>query len=245
MLVLAGRPVELDAHLERLATSLAALYGAPLPVEAGDAVRDHAAGVEHGKLRLTAVPKAERMELRVSAEEIDPAFVFPGWERGAALRSYVVAGGLGNHKWADRSLLDCMEAAAAGALPLLVEADGSVLEVSRASVFAIRGERLVTPPDDGRILPSIARRQAIEVARAAEVDTSEEPLMLTTLSSSEAFLVGSVRGVEPVRSLDGVELPPPGEISGLVADGLRRLWLAPGEPVAADAGGPRAGRPGH
>jgi para-aminobenzoate synthetase / 4-amino-4-deoxychorismate lyase len=246
MLVLAGRPVELDAHLERLATSLAALYGAALPVEARDAIRDHAAGIEHGKLRLTVTPEGGRMELRVTAGEIDPACVFPSWERGAALRSYVVAGGLGNHKWADRHLLDRLAAAApAGALPLLIEADTSVLEASRASVFAILGERLVTSPNDGRILPSIARRQAIEAAAAAGVETIEEPLTLAALSSSEAFLVGSVRGVEPVRSLDGVELEPPGEISGLVADGLRRLWLVPGESVAAGADGPRADRPGR
>ncbi len=246
MLVLAGQPVELDAHLERLTTSLGALYGAPLPVEAHDAIRSAAAGIEHGKLRLTVIPERGRMELRVTAGEIDPACVFPSWGRGAALRSYVVAGGLGNHKWADRRLLDGLAAAApAGSLPLLVETDGSVLEASRASVFAILGERLVTPPNDGRILPSIARRQAIEAARAAGVETSEEPLTLAALRSSEAFLVGSVRGVEPVRSLDGVELPPAGELSGLVADGLRRLWLAPGEPVAAGADGPRAGRPGR
>jgi para-aminobenzoate synthetase / 4-amino-4-deoxychorismate lyase len=246
MLVLAGQPVQLDAHLERLAISLAALYGALLPAEAGDAVVDRAAGIECGKLRLTVVPRAGRMELDVTADEIDPACVFPSWERGAALQSFVVAGGLGNHKWADRRLLDCLASATpAGALPLLVETDGSVLEASRASLFAVIGERLVTSPNDGRILPSIARRQVIEVARASGVKTREETLALAGLRSGEAFLVGSVRGVEPVRSLDGADLEPPGEISELVADGLERLWLAPREPVAAGAGGPRAGRRGH
>jgi para-aminobenzoate synthetase / 4-amino-4-deoxychorismate lyase len=247
MLVLAGRPVELDAHLERIAASLAALYGSPLPSEARGAVLERASKVEHGKLRLTARPARDRIELRVTTTEIDEASVFPGPGRGIALRSFVVKGGLGDHKWADRRLLErAATAAPAGELPLLINADGTVLEAARGSVFAIRGGSLVTPPTDGRILPSIARRQAIEVAVAEGIEVSEERLTLEDLSEGEGFLAGSVRGIEPARALDGVELRPPGEISERIADGLRRRWRVPAaEPVAAVAGGQRAGRPGR
>jgi para-aminobenzoate synthetase/4-amino-4-deoxychorismate lyase len=248
LLVLAGRPVELDAHVERLSRSVEALYGCALPSQAQRLAIDRALPIEHGKLRLTAVPAGGGLRLGVSASEVDAGTVFPRADRGAALRSVVVAGGLGEHKWADRRLLDRATAATPGnELPLLVDADGAVLEASRASVFVVREDRLATPPTDGRILPSIARQQAIEVAAAEGIETSEEHLTLADLKSGEVFLTGSVRGIEPALALDGAVLAPPGEISERLAGGLRDRWLrvAPGEPVAAVAGERRAGPPGR
>jgi para-aminobenzoate synthetase/4-amino-4-deoxychorismate lyase len=260
MLVIAGRAVELDAHIERLSTSVEALYGRVLPRQARAMVLDRAAEIEHGKLRLVVAPLGRLstrevgelpeasgdLALGVEAEEVDVEAVFPAANRGAALRSTVVAGGLGEHKWADRDLLDRATASAPGELPLLLDADGTVLEASRASVFLVREERLLTPPTDGRILPSIARRQVIEVANAAGIETSEERLTLADLRTREVFLTGSVRGVEPARALDGAGLSPPGELSGRIAAGLRRRWQVPAaEPVAAGASGRPSGRPGR
>jgi para-aminobenzoate synthetase/4-amino-4-deoxychorismate lyase len=246
MLVIAGRAVELDAHLGRLSASVEALYGVTLPEQARSMVSDRADGIERGKLRLTAVPAPGAPHLQVDAEEVDAGDIFPGPERAAALRSSVVTGGLGEHKWADRDLLDRAAEASPAELPLLLDADGTVLEASRASVFAIREGRLVTPLTDGRILPSIARQQAIEVASAEGIETSEERLNLADLLTREVFLTGSVRGVEPVRSLDGTELAPPDEISERIASALRRRWRVPAkEPAAAVAAGPPAGPHGH
>jgi para-aminobenzoate synthetase/4-amino-4-deoxychorismate lyase len=245
MLVIAGRAVELDAHLGRLSASVEALYGAHLPERARGLVVDRAAELERGKLRLT-VTAARAVRLRVEAEEIDPGSVVPAPERAASLRSCVVAGGLGEHKWVDRDLLERITAASPGELPLLLDADGTVLEASRASVFVVRAGRLATPPTDGRILPSIARQQAIEVAAAMEIETVEERLTTDDLRSAAVFLTGSVRGIEPVSSLDGAELAPPGEISARLAAALRRRWRVPvGVPAAAAAGGPPGGRPGR
>jgi para-aminobenzoate synthetase/4-amino-4-deoxychorismate lyase len=258
MLVIAGRAVELDAHIGRLSASVETLYGRSAPARARNLVVDRADGIKRGKLRLTVVPRsdnpkppetrgnAEALRLRVDAEEIDAGAIFPGPERATALRSTVVTGGLGEHKWADRDLLDRLAAACPGELPLLLDADCTVLEASRASVFVIHDGGLVTPPTDGRILPSIARRQAIEVAAGEGIETNEERLTLDDLLAAEVFLTGSVRGVEPVRSLDGAELAPPGEISARLAAGLRRRWRVPaGEPAAAVAAGPPSGPPGR
>lgn len=245
MLVIAGRAVELDAHLGRLSASVEALYGSAPPERARRLVLDRAAGIEHGKLRLAVLPIAG-LTLEVEAEEVDVAAVFPGTERGAALRSAVVPGGLGEHKWVDRDLLNRLAAGAPGELPLLLEDDGAVLEASRASVFVVSGNRLLTPPTDGRILPSIARRQVIEVAGTEGVEISEQLLTPDDLLAGEVFLTGSVRGVEPARALDGVELAPPGELSGRIAAGLRRRWKVPArEPAAAVAGGRPGGPPGR
>jgi para-aminobenzoate synthetase / 4-amino-4-deoxychorismate lyase len=243
MLVIAGRPVELNAHIERLDASVAALYGAGLPASTREAVRKEAQGVTHGKLRITVEP---RWGIRIDTEEIEPAAIFPGAKRSISLHGFTVAGGLGEHKWADRRLLEGLEATFAPVeLALLIDADGSVLEASRASVFLVAGERLMTPPTDGRILPSIARQQAIAEAHEAGIEVREGALSTEDLRRGEVFLTGSVRGVEPVRSIDGVRLPLPGEISERVAAGLRRRWLRVPqvEPVATGGGGRPDGPP--
>jgi para-aminobenzoate synthetase/4-amino-4-deoxychorismate lyase len=251
MLVLDGKPVELDTHLERLAGSLIALYGEDLPSDAADLVREEAGGLEHGKLRIAMMPTpagAEEapLETEIVTSPVDPAAVFPGPARGIALRSFSLEGGLGEHKWADRRLLEQAESdLPPGELSLLVDSDGSALEASRASLFAVGDGWLATPPADGRILPGIARRRTIETARSAGIEVREESLPLASLNGREVFLAGSVRGIEPVRCLDGVALPRPGEISERVAAGLRRRWLplAQGESVAVLAGARPAGRP--
>jgi para-aminobenzoate synthetase / 4-amino-4-deoxychorismate lyase len=244
LLVAGGRPVELEAHLARLAASLRDLFGAEPGEKARDLVLGRAAGLRLGRLRLTATPRGGGVELEAHGEEVEPSLVFPAAERAAALRSFAVPGGLGPHKWADRSLLEQMEATmsdggqakatataegpTAAPVPLLLDRDGSVLEASRANVFAVRGGALVTPPADGRILPGVARACAIEVARAAGVELREEALAPADLASAEeVFLTGSVRGVEPAGSLDGAELQPAGAVTRLVAAGLQRRWLDP------------------
>ncbi len=247
MLVLGGRPVELEAHMQRLADSVAELYEERLPPRARAAVIADAASLQHGKLRITIVRRGDGLCALVATEEVDPAAVFPPPERGVALHSVVFDDGLGAHKWADRRLLEQAAAAIpAGRLPLLIDCDGTVLEVSRASVFAVRDGAIATPPLDGRILPSIARRQALEVAKSEGIEAREERLTLGGLRrANEVFLSGSVRGIEPVAAIDRTALPPGGELSSRVADALRRRWLADprAAPAAAGASAPPGGRP--
>jgi para-aminobenzoate synthetase component I len=247
MLVLGGRPVELDAHLERLVASLRALYGAALPAGLDKTVADGARHVRHGKLRVTIVPRGGQLLTSIATTEVESAKVFPSPERGIVLRSVVVEDGLGPHKWADRRLLEkAATEVPPGELPLLVDRNGVALEASRGSLFSVGERSITTPPTDGRILPSIARRQALEVAREMGIETHEERLTLADLQRrGAAFLAGSVRGVEPVRSLDGVELAAPGVLSSQIAAGLRRRWLAMPqvESVAVAAGGRPAGPP--
>jgi para-aminobenzoate synthetase/4-amino-4-deoxychorismate lyase len=200
----------------------------------------------------------EEVELETHGEEVDPSAVSPP-EHPTALSSLVVEGGLGAHKWVDRALLEQMEAAmsegvqatatvagpATAPVPLLLDRDGSVLEASRANVFAVRDGTLVTPPTDGRILPGVARAAAIEVAHAAGVEVREEAVALAELAGAdEVFLTGSVRGVEPAGALDGAELQPAGEITRLVSEGLRRRWLGEARPAGSPvpAAAPPPGR---
>jgi para-aminobenzoate synthetase / 4-amino-4-deoxychorismate lyase len=230
MLVHDGRPIELDAHFERLTASLEALFGTGIPSGARELVLERARGIDLGRLRLTVAPSdGGDLRVEVATAEVQPSLVFPSQERAVALRSHVVEGGLGAHKWADRRLLEAAERAApAGSVPLLIDRDETVLEVSRGNVFLALGGALLTPPTDGRILPGIARRRAIELAAEAGVEVREEAVALDRLAhADEVFLTGSVRGVEPVSSLNGTDFPPGGPLSRRIAAALRRRWLGP------------------
>jgi para-aminobenzoate synthetase/4-amino-4-deoxychorismate lyase len=230
MLVIAGEPVELDAHLRRLRASVDLLYGAPLPADAGELVLSDARQLDIGRLRLTSTPREDAIGIEVTAVAIDAAIVFPPWDVGPELRSHTIAGWRGGHKWADRRLLESLEAAASPAAALLVDEDGAVLETTRANIFVVRGDgKLVTPPTDGRILPGVTRMRAIEAAREAGIETIEAELTRTDLAeASEIFVTGSVRGVEPVRSLDGVAVSHPRQsVAETIASGLRERWMLP------------------
>ncbi|HXE44389.1 MAG TPA: aminotransferase class IV [Conexibacter sp.] len=228
LLVVGGVPRELDAHLERLAASLAALYEAPLPAAARELAVEHAADTPLGRLRLTATPQPEgEPQLDVVVQPVPRANVLPGWELALDLRSVAVEDWTGAHKWADRRLLEGLDAHAAPEGALLVDRDGSVLETTRANVFAVGPDGVVrTPLADGRILPGVARARVIALTRAAGIELREERLRVKRLLvASELFATGSVRGVEPIRSLDGVAVGGPGPVSALLARELRAQWL--------------------
>ncbi|HST34585.1 MAG TPA: aminotransferase class IV [Solirubrobacteraceae bacterium] len=232
LLVLDGSPIELDAHLDRLGSSVRELFGAELPPGTRKLLRERASVLTVGRLRLTVVPREDgSLGTAVVAAAVDPNDLFPPWERAVALRALVLPGGLGAHKWADRERLAATEASeAAGTVPVVLDVGGEVLEASRANVFAIEDGALVTPAADGRILPGIARARAIETAGALGFEVREERLdVQRLLAAGEAFLTGSVRGIEPVRSLDEAELAPPGEVLGELAAEIRRVWSGVGD----------------
>jgi para-aminobenzoate synthetase / 4-amino-4-deoxychorismate lyase len=216
-----GEPVELEAHLARLAASTRALYGQEPPRAAEALVREAARPLELGRLRLDVVPGEGA---RVKVAEVEPAAVFPSSERAVELAPVVVPGGIGGHKWSDRRLLDEAQRELGAAVPLVVDADGSVLEVSRGNVFAMHGGALVTPAADGRLLPGIARARVLELV--AELALAAEERVLSTdelAQADEVFLTGSVRGVEPVQGREG-------DVTAAVGDALRRRWLGAERP---------------
>jgi para-aminobenzoate synthetase/4-amino-4-deoxychorismate lyase len=232
LLVLDGAPIEIDAHLERISRSVEDLFGADLPPGARRLALERAAPYALGRLRLTVAPRLPSAGLGVDAvaAAVDPEDLFPSWQRAAALCPLVIPGGLGAHKWADRAILARRESGRPqDSLALVLDDGGEVLEASRANVFAVEGDAIVTPPADGRILPGVARARAIETARSLGIEVNLQTLTLARLiAAGEAFLTGSVRGLEPVRSVDGVALTAPGETAAEIAAQLKRRWIATG-----------------
>jgi para-aminobenzoate synthetase / 4-amino-4-deoxychorismate lyase len=232
LLVVNGRPVELDAHLDRLAASVRELFGAPTMARFVGAARalaeTRARELPLGRLRLTLAPdRLGALDLSAVTAEVDDATVFPAPALVPALAPVTVAGGLGAHKWADRRLLDQAAELLDGALPLIVDADGSALEAERANIFLVRDGVLATPPSDGRILPGVTRARVIEIARDLELEVAERPIPLSELTTAdELFLTGSVRGVEPVGPVAGTARSTGGPLTTRIATALSRRWLS-------------------
>jgi para-aminobenzoate synthetase/4-amino-4-deoxychorismate lyase len=239
LLVVDGEPVELEAHLRRLARSLKEVYSQALPTEAEAELRRAAAEIPLGRLRCTLAPGEDGLQLDLLAGGVELEAVFP--ERGVHLRAHPIAGGLGPHKWVDRKGINRPAPDEAGAL---ITDEGEVLEAGWANVFAVRGGTLFTPPLDGRLLPGTTRAAVLELASENGIEGNEQPLQPDDLlTADETFLTGSIRGIEPALSLDGESLPARGQLSRRLAAGLRRRWNldAPDAPEA-DAVAPKLGQ---
>jgi para-aminobenzoate synthetase/4-amino-4-deoxychorismate lyase len=167
LLVEDGLPVNLETHLARLARSVRELYGAELP--------EIKLPRSSGAVRITYVPgRPLAIQWRPLTRRPVPV----------TLTAHVVPGGLGAHKWADRRFLN--ELGRDGTTPLLLDADGTVLEAAWAAVLIRRDGVLYTPREDGRILPSTSRPDAIQA------DLTLQPGDELLLSSSLAGVVPAV-----------------------------------------------------
>jgi para-aminobenzoate synthetase/4-amino-4-deoxychorismate lyase len=168
-----GRALYLEDHLVRLRSSVRQLYGVDFELRLPDLPE------EPCRLRVTVLPSGE------VTEELAPL-----GEPNVVLAPWTVPGGLGAHKWADRRAVN--EATQRlGATPLILDEDGSVLEASWANVWVREGERLVTPPADGRLLPGVTRARMLR----AEPHSAEGPLTLERLGAADVIvLTSALRG---------------------------------------------------
>jgi para-aminobenzoate synthetase/4-amino-4-deoxychorismate lyase len=225
VLVADGRPVRLAPHLDRLTASTHELYGQGLPAGLTAAVEEAARPLELGRMRIDLLPEGEGLRFAIAAEPIDPAIFFPGRENGADLRAVRHPEWAGAHKWADRDWLESVEAEFGDAVPLILAGD-EVLEAGRANVFVVKNGALATPPADGRILPGTARAATLALAADLGVPAAERHLDLADLhAADDLFLTSSLRGIRPVRSLDGELLARPDPLVERLAVELRRRWL--------------------
>jgi para-aminobenzoate synthetase / 4-amino-4-deoxychorismate lyase len=194
MLVRDGAAVDQASHLERLRDSVLELYGRGLPDGLQRDVRDAARPHALARMRVLAVPGTAAAEIEIHAiGELDPQPV--------RLAPATLSGGLGAHKWRDRRLLDELERRL-GAVPLLVDLDGHVLEAAHANVWVREGTTLVTPPLDGRILPGTVRARVLADSPAGH-SAREEPVTLERLAAAdEVLLSSSLRGLHPATLAD-------------------------------------------
>ena len=224
-----GQPFALSRHLARLSSSAVGL-GLPAPdlddIRAGVAAVVDASGEmtlarlritvtagvaplgsERGNSPLTAV--IALAEQRPPAEVVDVAVV--PWTRNE--RSAVT--GLKTTSYAEnvRALVFAREHGADEAI--FANTAGNLCEGTGTNIFVVTGGRLVTPPLSAGCLAGVTRALVIEWAEVAEEDVPIGALD----GADEAFLTGTTRDVQPIRTVNGSLLPSaPGPISRKVAD---------------------------
>jgi para-aminobenzoate synthetase/4-amino-4-deoxychorismate lyase len=230
LLVADGRAVRAAAHLDRLAASAREVFGQDLPADLPAAIDDAAAPLALGRMRIDLLPDgdgaARTLRFKIVAAPIDPAIFFPARADGADVRTVRHPDWAGAHKWADRDWLEAREAELGEVVPLILGADDLVLEAGRANLFLVADGALATPPADGRILPGTARAATLELAAELGIPAAERPLHLADLQAADdLFLTSSLRGIRPVRSLDGTPLTRSDPLVERLATALRSRWL--------------------
>jgi para-aminobenzoate synthetase/4-amino-4-deoxychorismate lyase len=228
LLVADGRPIRAAAHLDRLGASARELFDHELPAELPGSVAAAAHPLELGRMRIDLLPENGGLRFEITTEPIDPAIFFPDREHGADVRTVRHPDWAGAHKWADRDWLESVEAELGDAVPLILADEGEALEAGRANVFVVSGGGLATPPADGRILPGTARAATLELAAELGVPAAERPVYIDDLRhADDLFLTSSLRGIRPVRTLDGTPLEKADPLVERLATALRHRWLDP------------------
>ena len=191
MLIDDGRVRLLDRHLGRLAAS-----DVPEPVI--QEVRELVARLTTGASEPVVV-RIDDVGDRVLARPRDPRAPTP--VSGLLVEAYDPVDATRERKRTERAWADAAETAAGGEA-LLVSPQGLVGETTRANVFAILGDVVVTPAVAG-ILPGVTRSWAIE--RLAAI---ERALTLDELRNADgAFLTTAGRGIVALADVDGTLIP--------------------------------------
>ena len=107
---------------------------------------------------------------------------------------------------------------------------GELLEGATSNVFVVEGQRLRTPPLDGRILAGVTRAHVLACARRVGLDVDEGVVAATSLASAdEAFLTSTLRELLPIARVDGAARAG----RGAVTERLHHAFLAAAEASAA------------
>jgi branched-subunit amino acid aminotransferase/4-amino-4-deoxychorismate lyase len=218
--VYAGRPFATADHLDRLERSAKNLRlevpvpRAELEAEIADLLSRRGGPDFTGALRIVLTRGGSRLVMTEPLTEFPPrarlAFVTYAPTRildGVKSLSYaanMLAGRIAKERGFDDALL--------------VTPHGRVLELPTSSIFWVNQDgELLTPPLADHILASITRDRIMRLTEAEERSCTKEDL----LEASEAFVVSSVREVQPVGTIEDREFGEPGERSLAAAAAFR------------------------
>ncbi len=220
--VYGGRPFRLEAHLERLARSLAAV-GIPNPHDragwtalVGELLAAGPPGEDLG-LYIQVTRGAAETRDHVPPADLEPTVVVmasPIPQRPPEIAERGVAAvRLADLRWGRcdikavtllANVLARREAARRGAAEAILVRDGLVTEGAASNVFAVLDGTVVTPPKGPRILPGITRDVVLELARAEGLAAREAALPAGALDrAEEIWISSSTRELVPVTHLDG------------------------------------------
>lgn len=241
ILIQEGRPFDLEAHLERLATGLAVLGFAEAvdlsKIRAGIAHYLAAESAPSAVLRLTvtrgtgprglAPPEASSPTTLVALSPIPPAQETPLALHVATTTRRNELSPLSRIKalpYLD-NLIALQEARAHGAdEALMLNTRGTIACASVANLFVIRDGRLETPPVSDGALPGTMRALMLLLAKSAGLAPVETSLRAGDLAGADqVILTNSIRGAVEAGSCNGARLP---RRAGAAVERLRALVAA-------------------
>jgi 4-amino-4-deoxychorismate lyase len=227
MLVVYGRPRELEPHLDRLARS-AAMMDLPAPDRVAwrrcvDIAISAWQGGPEMVLRLVYTRGAEvgdgsptcfvmgspiaAQVLRNRETGVAAMTLERGFDPAVAARAPWLLLGAKTLSYAV-NMAAIRHAQASGVdEAIFVASNGAVLEGPTSTVVVVDGNTLRTPPSSSGILPGITQSALFRAAEQAGWATKTEPLWVADLSSADGlFLVSSVRLITRVHTLNGQRL---------------------------------------
>ncbi|MGB3099876.1 MAG: aminotransferase class IV [Solirubrobacterales bacterium] len=226
-----GHPFRLDAHLDRLARSAAAIDlpfdGAGLRREIGALLA--AAGPIEAMLRIVVTRGGRRILMveripswparaRVALVPLTPSEILSG-VKSISYAANMHATRIASKQGADEAVY--------------LNAAGIVLEAPTSSVFWVGADGgLRTPALETGILDSITREVVVAALPCEEGAFPAADLK----SAEEAFLASTTREIQPISAVDGIELARP-DGGSAAADAAAAL----AEALAAERGSPEPG----
>jgi branched-chain amino acid aminotransferase len=243
LLVRDGRPFALRRHLDRLARSASAL-GLSLPPaseleDAVAAVTERGPREGHARLRITLTggtsplgsgrgegPSSVVVAMApLGSWPPTAAVAVAPWSRNengalAGVKTTSYAENVFALEWA-------RERGASEAI--FGNTVGNLCEGTGSNVFVVVGGSLVTPPLAAGPLAGVTRELVLELVEAAEKDVPLEAFARGEVE--EAFLTSTTRGVQPISSIDGIELTcVPGPLTGAARAALERVMASTDAP---------------
>jgi branched-chain amino acid aminotransferase len=97
---------------------------------------------------------------------------------------------------------------------ILLDDHGHVCEGTGENVFVVKDGVIYTPPQTASILDGITRKSIMQIARDLGFELVERDIARAELPlADEVFLTGTAAELTPMRSIDDIEIGPPGEIT--------------------------------
>jgi D-alanine transaminase len=219
--VLGGRPIDMDAHLQRLDRSLKEMTIAPplTHAELRDLHRDLIAknGIDEGVVYLEITRGAADRDF-LYPEGAAPTVVAFTQARPLIANPYAASGvkviTIPDIRWKRRDIkstallpqvMGKQQAKLAGAYEAWMVEDGVVTEGTSSTAFILDADGVVrTQPLGTHILPGVTRRAVMRLADIKGVTVEERPFSVAEARNGrEAFLTAASAFVLPVVEIDG------------------------------------------
>ena len=214
-----GHIFRMPAHLARLRASLERMAFSHDVVAFGDALRQAASAAE-GPVRLRLTCSVDGQWL-LEVQAVDAAKV--GRPLTAVTRTWQPPSWLdGSIKHGSRAHGEVLLRKEGVDEVLWRGADGCYTEGSRSNLFAVLGERVLTPPVDGRILAGVTRGALIEAGRAVGLEVFESAVH-PAMPIDELYATSTLKELAPVVLLDGAEGPGGGPVGRRLHAAFRAL----------------------